>query len=54
MISKNRVGYFVWTTHSHEGSIFLKVVKNILLKSEGSCRTEYSSLRCHVSFQSEQ
>lgn len=34
MISKNRVGYFVWTTHSHEGSIFLKVVKNILLKSE--------------------
>lgn len=35
MISKNRVEYFVWTTHSHEGSIFLKVVKNILLKSEG-------------------
>ena len=37
MISLSNVRYFVWTTGSHVGDVFLVAVKNIPPKSEGCC-----------------
>lgn len=51
MISENIVGYFVWITISHVGSVFSAAVKNIPLKS-GGCRIVaqnilHRGVKCH-------
>lgn len=51
IISENNVGYFVWTTNSHVGSVFSAAVKNIPPKS-GGCRIVAENIplkgvKCH-------